>query len=96
MNIDCSSIDHALSVLNSSLKNIKFTFEEEKDDKILFLDVFILRNRSSIETTVYRKLAHNYVYLHWDSVSPNSWKVGTLKRLSLRAFVESSNEQLLN
>ena len=36
------------------------------------------------------------VYLHWDSFSPNSWKVGTLESLLLRAFVVCCNEQLLN
>ena len=54
--INPSSIDYVLSVLNSSVhKNIKFTFEEEKDNKISFLDVLILTNNDSIETTVYRK-----------------------------------------
>ena len=71
-------------------------FEEEKDNRISFLDVLILRNGSSIETTVCRKLTHNDVYLHWDSFSPNSWKVGTIKALLLKAFVVCSNEQLLN
>ena len=91
-----SYIDYVLSILNSFHKNMKFTFEEEKDNKISFLDVLILRNGSSIETTVYRKFAHNDVYIHSDSFSPNSWKVGTMKTLLLRAFVLCSNEQLLN
>ena len=56
----------------------------------------ILRNGNSIETTVYHIFTHNDVYLHWNSISPNSWKVGTLKTLLLRAFVVCSNEQLLN
>ena len=90
-----SYIDYVLSILNSFHKNMKFTFEEEKD-KISFLDVLILRNGSSIETTVYRKFAHNDVYIHSDSFSTNSRKVGTMKTLLLRAFVLCSNEQLLN
>ena len=56
----------------------------------------ILRNGNSTDTTVYRKFTHNDVYLHWSSISPNSWKVGTLKMFLLRAFVVCSNEQLLN
>ena len=56
----------------------------------------ILRNGNSIETTIYCKFTHNDAYLHWNSISPNSWKVGTLKTLLLRAFVVCSNEQLLN
>ena len=50
-----------------------------------------LRKGSCIETTVYHNFLH--VYLHWDSFSPNSWKIGTLKKLLLRAFVVCSNEQ---
>ena len=67
-----SCINYVLSVLNSFHKNVKFTFEKEKDNKISFLDVLILRNGNSIETTVYRKFTHNDVYLHWDSFPPNS------------------------
>ena len=71
---DCSSIDHVLSVLNSFMKNIKLTFEEEKDKSTVFFDVLILTNDSYIETKVYRKLTHHDVYLHWNSLSPNSRK----------------------
>ena len=39
-----SSINYVICVLNSFHKNTKFTFEEEKDNKISFLDVLILRN----------------------------------------------------
>ena len=56
----------------------------------------IFRNGSSIKTTVYRKLSHNDVYLHWDSFSPNNWQRKTLKKLLLRAILVCSNEQLLN
>ena len=85
-----NSLNYVLSLLNSFHKNIKFTFKEEKDNKISFLDVLILRNGNSIETTVYRIFIHNYLY--WNSFSLNSWNVGTLKTLLLRAFVVCSNE----
>ena len=66
-----SSIDCVLSI---ELFFIKFTFEEGKDNKMSFLHVLILRNSSSIESTVYRKFTHNDVYLHWHSFSPNRWE----------------------
>ena len=91
-----SSINYLLSLLKSFHKNIKFTFEEEKYNKISFLDVLILRNGNSIETTVYHKFTHNDVCLHWNLFSPNSRKVRALKTLLLRAFVVCSNKQLLN
>ena len=50
------SIDYVPSPLNSFHRNIKFTFEEEKDNKISFLDVLIIRNGSSTETTVNLRL----------------------------------------
>ena len=90
------SINCVPSVLNTFHNNIKFTFEEEKDNKVSLSEVLILRNGSSIETTVYYKLTHNDVYLYWDLFSSNYWKVGTFKTLLLRAFVVCSDEQLLN
>ena len=45
-----------LLALNSFHKNIKFTFEIEKDNTIPFLDILIIRNPRKIETTVYRKI----------------------------------------
>ena len=91
--IKLSSIDYVLSI---ELFCIKFTFEEGKDNKMPFSHVLILRNSSSIESTVYRKFTHNDVYLHWHSFSPNRWRIGTLKTLRLRVFVVCSNEELLN
>lgn len=84
-----------LSVLDSFHKNIKFIFKEEKDNKNSFLYVLILRNSSSIETTFYHKLTHNDIYLHWGSISPNGWRLGTLKIHLMRTFVVCFNEQLL-
>ena len=53
-----------ISVLNSFDKNIQFTFEEENDETILFLDILISRKRSNITTTVYRKSTCNDIYLN--------------------------------
>ena len=36
----------------------------EENGKIAFLDVLIIRNDNTLKTTVYRKKAHNVVYLH--------------------------------
>ena len=46
--IEPVSINYVPSNLNFSPKKYQFTSEEEKDSKISFLDVFVLRNRSSI------------------------------------------------
>ncbi|RWR98672.1 hypothetical protein B4U79_07023, partial [Dinothrombium tinctorium] len=58
---DCFGVIHSINIdkflnnLNSMHKNIKFTLEREHDSQLSFLDVKILRNSNSLETTVYRK-----------------------------------------
>ena len=92
-----SSIDYVLYPYETlSITRPISLLKIKKDNKISFLDVLILRNGRSIENTVYRKFTHDDVCLHWNSFSTNTWKLRTLKRLLLRAFVVYSNEQLLN
>ena len=53
-----------ISVLNSFDKHIQFTFEEENDESIPFLDILISRKRNDITTAVYRKSTCNDIYLN--------------------------------
>ena len=62
---------------------------------ISFLDVLIIRKNNTIKTTVYRKKAHNDIYLQWKSFIPEAWKRSTLKTLFLRAHTICSNKELL-
>ena len=57
--VKTDAIDHVLSILNSFQENIWFTYEQEINGKISFLDILILRNGNSFETTVHRKPTHN-------------------------------------
>ena len=50
-----TSINKALETLNSYHKSIKLIIEIKTDNKILFLDVLLIRNNSLIRTEVYRK-----------------------------------------
>ena len=68
------SINHVLHQLNSFNLNIQLTFEIESSRRIPFFDVFILRKKSSNETTVYRKITDTDIYLSWFSFAPNLWK----------------------
>ena len=83
------------SVLNSFHKNIKFTYEEEQNNNLPFLDVVCIRDGEKLNSTVYRKDTYNYLYLQWDSFTPISWKRGTLKSLISRAYFVCSSETLL-
>ena len=55
--VDC--IEHVLNELNLFHANISFTYEQEWDGMISFLDVLVMRKNNTIETTVYRKQTHN-------------------------------------
>ena len=63
-----------ISVLNSFDKNIQFTFEEENDETIPFLDILISRKRNNITTTLYRKSTCNDIYLNWNAFASATWK----------------------
>ena len=53
--IKLTSINKVLETLNSYHTNIKFTIEIETENKILILDVLLIRNNSLTSTKVYRK-----------------------------------------
>ena len=56
-------IDFILKELKSYHPNIKFTYELEEDNKIVFLDVLINRiNPNEIETSVYKKKTNTDIY----------------------------------
>ena len=81
------SIPHVISKLNNFHNNIKFTYEEEHNGQISFLDVLIIKKCNVIETTVYRKTTNNDVYFHWNSFAPLTWKRGTIKTLLHRVHI---------
>ena len=81
--------DKILEELNNFHQNLQFTYEKEKDKTISFLDVKIMRdkeNGSTLNTAIYRKSTHTNIYINWNSHSPTSWKIGTIKTLVKRAF----------
>ena len=59
--IEVDSIDYVLSKLNNFRKNIQFTFEVEKEGRISFLDILMIRDKNNIETTVHRKSTNNNI-----------------------------------
>ena len=57
--------------MNSRHRNIKFTFEEEQDKKISFLDISITRVRNELQTSLFHKKTLSGVYLNFNSHLPN-------------------------
>ena len=81
-----TSIVHVLTVLNNFHKNIEFTYEMEKNGKIAFLDVLIIRNNNISKKIMYRKKKDSRVYLHWKSFALPAWKRSTLRSVITRAY----------
>ena len=92
--IDPRTTQSVLEKLNSYDPRIQFTYEEEKNGIIPFLDVLIKKtDDNQLETTVYRKKTNNNVYINWNSYSPRAWKIGTLKNLIQRATMICSKTE---
>ena len=72
--------------MNSRHRNIKFTFEEEQDNKISFLDISITRVGNKLQTSLFRKKTFSGVYLNFSSHLPNIYKKGLIDTLLYRAY----------
>ena len=55
---------------NTCHQNMSFSFEQEKDGKLFFLDVEVSRQEDHFVTTVYRKPTFSGVYTHFESFLP--------------------------
>ena len=70
---------------------MSFSFEEEKNGKISFLDVKISQQNGKFVTTVYRKPTCSGVYIHFESFLPSTHKFGMLYTLVYRCFTLCSD-----
>ena len=74
------------SYLNFRDLIISFTIENEKDNRMSFLDVSIIREKGKFTTSVHRKPTFSGMYTHFDSFSPSCSKIGLLHTLLYRCF----------
>ena len=79
-------LKHFYSYLNSCHLNISLTIENEKDNRMSFLHVYIIREKDKFTTSVYRKPTFSGIYTHFDSFLPSSNKIGSLHTLLYRCF----------
>ena len=90
-------VETVLETLNAFHESIKFTFEKEAEGKISFLDVMVIKNEDgTFETDIHRKKTDTNVYMHWNSFSPKSWKIGTMNSLVRRAHVICSKKEFFD
>ena len=71
------------SYLSACHLNISFTIENEKDNRMYFLDVNIILEQGKFTTSVYRKPTFSGIYTHFDRFLPSSNKIGLLHALLL-------------
>ena len=72
--------------LNGQHANISFTTEREKQNRMSFLDIAIIRENETFTTSVSRKPTFSGVYTHFDSFLPSAYMFGTVYTLTYRCF----------
>ena len=91
--VKLQAFEYVLSILNSFHQSIEFKRELEQNDKINFLLVLLIRTNDALQTTIYRKITHNGVYLLRNSLAVRIWKRGTLRTILIRAFKICSTKE---
>ena len=74
------------SYLNSRHFNISFTAENEKDNRMSFVDVNIICEKDNFTASVCRKPTFSGIYTHFCSFLPSSNKISLLHTLLYRCF----------
>ena len=69
---------------NTCHPNMSFSFEQEKNGKLSFLDVEVSREKGKFVTTVYRKPTFSGLYTHFESFLPTVYKFGMVYTLAYR------------
>ena len=75
-----------LRYIDSRHRNIKFTCEEEKNNKISFLDISISRNNNALKTSIFRKPTFSGVYTNFNSFLPTEYKRKLLRTFLYRTY----------
>ena len=65
---------------------MSFTIENEKQNRMSFLDVEIICEDKTFTTSVYRKSTYNGVYIHFESFIRSIYKFDTVPILAYRCF----------
>ena len=79
------ALSNFLMHLNRQHSSIKFTKEEETEDRLPFLDVMVERCGKKVSTTVYRKPTHTDRYIHYTSHHHPRVFSGTINCMKIRA-----------
>ena len=87
-------LDNFFKQLNCLHPSLKFTFEKEKNNCLLFLNVNMERTATSFETSVYRKPTFIGQYLRWEFFSPTKQKTNLISTLVHQALMICTKSKL--
>ena len=79
-------VSRFVNYMNKRHKNIKFSFENEKDNSFSFLDVKICREKDKFTTNVFRKDTFSCIYTNFSSFVALEHKFGLVYTLLHRSF----------
>ena len=79
-------VSRFVNYMNKRHKNIKFSFETEKDNSFSFLDVKICREKDKFTTDVFRKDTFSGIYTNFSSFVALEHKFGLVYTLLHRSF----------
>ena len=80
-----------LNYINSKHHKIKFTIENERKNKLPFLDMLISKRTNNFDTNIYRKPTHTNLGVNFISACYENFKFNTFNTLFFRAFRLTSN-----
>ena len=79
-------VSRFVNYMNKRHKNIKYSFETEKDNSFSFLDVKICREKDKFTTNVFRKDTFGGIYTNFSSFVALEYKFGLVYTLLHRSF----------
>lgn len=87
--IPADKVQHIKSMFNSYNQHIQFTIEEEKNQRISFLELLCIRDNRSIKTDWYHKDTWSGRYLNFESHLPITYKRNTVALLTEKILLLS-------
>ena len=97
MVVDNSVTDNMIFLAFNKLnKNLKFTVESERDYKINFFDISIVRQNNIFSTSWYRKSSNTLNFTRWNSFGPQKYKINLIYTMVNRLLKICSNKENLH
>ena len=84
-------VSRFVKYMNKRQKNIKFSFQTEKDNSFSFLDVKVCRQKDRFTTSVFRKDTFSGVYTNFSTIVVLKHKFGLVHTLLHKSFTIVSN-----